>query len=77
MGALLCRARRGTRGGEGVAAGHGGGACNGERGEEGEEEGDAWKDGIPPSGAPPPLSELHFLPPPVGKWEKCACETIP
>lgn len=78
MGALLCRAPRGTRGDGGVGAGRGGGACNGARGGE-EEGGDAWKDGIPPSGAPPPLSELHFLPPPAGKWKKSTVspETIP
>lgn len=60
--ALLCQEPEGTPGEVGGEAEHGGGACNVARGEEEEE--DAWKDGIQPSAATPPLSGLHFLPPP-------------
>lgn len=75
--ALLCQEPEGTPGEVGGEAEHGDGACNVARGEEEEE--DAWKDGIQPSVATPPLYELHFLPPPVKqrkKWNISAETTL-
>lgn len=64
VAALLSPELQGTLGEGGEGAEHGGDACNVAHGEEEEEE-DAWKDGIQPNAATPPLYELHFLPPPV------------
>lgn len=58
----------------GGGAEHGDDACNGARGG-GDEEEDAWKDGIQPSVATPPLCELHFLPPPVKQCKKWKVST--
>jgi len=76
VAALPSQAPAGTLGEAGGEAKRGDDACNVARGEEEEEE-DAWKDGIQPSVATPPLYELRFLPPPVMQHKKRNISTKP